>query len=259
MPVPRSLVFRCLLVLGLLLGGGCSSARAEGITVAAAADLKFAMDEVVAGFLRTAPGDEVEVVYGSSGRFHAQIRQGAPYDLFFSADIEYARDLARAGLAASPVRPYAVGRLALWSAASDARPLTLASLAEPRFARVAIANPRHAPYGRRAEEALRAAGVWAAVEPKLVLAENVAQAAQFVQSGSAQAGLIALSLAIRPELASRGGHVLVPATLHQPLTQAFVITRRAAGSALARRFADHVAGPAGQAVLARHGFAPPTE
>ncbi len=244
-------VIMCLVMLA------AAPACAERITIAAAADLKFAMDELVEGFRRARPTDEVEVVYGSSGKFHAQIRQGAPYDLFFSADIDYARELVRAGQAASEVRPYAVGRLVLWSARPDARTLTLASLADARITRVAIANPRHAPYGRRAEEALRAAGVWEAVAPKLVLGENVAQAAQFVQSGNADVGLIALSLALSPELARRGGHVLVPATLHAPLEQGYVITRRAADSALARRFAEHVDSGAGRAVLVRHGFERP--
>ena len=244
-----------LVLLGALLAPAFS--RAEKITVAAAADLKFAMDELVAGYRQSHPADEVEVVYGSSGKFHAQIQNGAPYDLFFSADIGFVQALAKAGLAASEVRPYALGRLAIWSASLDARTMTLASLADPKITRVAIANPRHAPYGQRAEEALRAAGVWDQVEPKLVYGENIAQTAQFVQSGNAQVGLIAQALAISPELASRGGHVLVPDTLHQPLEQGFVITRRAAGNALARRFADHVGSPAARAVMARYGFAAP--
>lgn len=159
-----------LILLLLLLSAlwAPATAWAEKITIAAAADLKFAMDDVVTAFRQTNPGDEVEVVYGSSGKFFAQIQNAAPYDLFFSADIGYVRELAKAGLAASEVRPYAVGRLVLWSASLDARGMTLASLADPRITRIAIANPRHAPYGQRAEEALRAAGVWAQVEPKLV-------------------------------------------------------------------------------------------
>ncbi len=234
-------------------------AHAARITVAAAADLKFAMDEIVAAFTKDRPGDTVEVVYGSSGKFHTQIRQGAPYDLYFSADIAYPRELAKAGFAATAVKPYAVGRIVLWSSAPDASKLTLAALAERRFTRIAIANPRHAPYGKRAEEALRASGVWAQVEPRLVYGENVAQAAQFVQTGNAQVGIIALSLALNPELARTGGYALIPASLHAPLEQGFIVTRRAASSPLAHAFAAHMSGPAARAVLARYGFLLPGE
>ena len=236
-----------------------AGARAEKITVAAASDLKFAMDEIVATFRTANPASDVEVVYGSSGKFHTQIQQGAPYDLYFSADIAFPRNLAKVGLAASEVTPYAVGRIVLWSATLDATRMTLASLADPKVTRVAIANPRHAPYGKRAEEALRASGLWEKVEPKLVYGENIAQAAQFVLTGNAQVGVIALALARSPELASRGGYWLVPAELHEPLEQGFIVTRRAAGNALARRFADHMASKEARAVMARYGFVRPGE
>jgi molybdate transport system permease protein len=242
-----------------LLAAACvlcaaAAAPAETITVAAAADLKPAMDELVAAFRATHPGDEVEVVYGSSGRFHAQIQQGAPYDLYFSADIALPRSLAAAGFAALPVTPYARGRIALWSASLDASRMTLASLADPAIARVAIANPRHAPYGQRAVEALRAAGVWEEVQPKLVFGENIAQAAQFVETGNADVGILALSLALSPQLAGRGSHWLIPESLHEPLDQGFVLTRRAEGNALAHRFADFAIGTTARSVMSRYGF-----
>jgi len=233
--------------------------RAEKITVAAAADLKFAMDEIAAAFRAANPSDEVDVIYGSSGKFDAQIQQGAPYDLFFSADIAFPRDLAKHGLAASDVKPYALGRIVLWSASLDATRMTLASLADPKITRIAIANPKHAPYGKRAEEALRASGLWAQVEPKLVYGDNVAHTAQFVLTGNAQIGLIALSLAINPELAGKGGYWLIPGELHEPLEQGYVITRRAAGSALARRFAEFMGGKPSRAVMTRYGFVLPGE
>lgn len=249
---------RTLLLWLVLLASG-PQAHAGRIVVAAAADLKYAMDDIVATFRQQNPADEVEVVYGSSGKFHTQIQQGAPYDLFFSADIAFPRELARAGLAGSAVRPYAVGRLVLWSATQDASRMTLASLADPRITRIALANPRHAPYGKRAEEALRASGMWESVAPKLVYGENIAHAAQFVQTGAAQVGLIALALAVNPELASKGGHALVPDTLHEPLEQGYVITRRAESSELAARFAAHVGSPQARAAMRRHGFVLPGE
>lgn len=235
------------------------AAQAETITIAAAADLKFAMDEIVATFKAAQPDDAVEVIYGSSGKFHTQIQQGAPYDLYFSADIAYPRGLADAGLAASEVTPYAFGRIVLWSAALDASTMTLGSLTDPKITRVAIANPKHAPYGKRAEEALRASGLWEAVEPKLVYGENIAHTAQFVQTGNAQVGIIALALALNPALSTQGGYWLIPDTLHQPLEQGFIITRRAEGSALARRFADYMGSEPARAVMIKYGFVLPGE
>jgi molybdate transport system substrate-binding protein len=236
-----------------------AAALAEKITVAAAADLKFAMDDIVGQFAQSNPGDEVSVVYGSSGKFHTQIQQGAPFDMFFSADIAFPQSLARAGLVAGEVTPYAVGRLVLWSASLDATKMTLASLTDPKVIRIAIANPKHAPYGKRAEEALRAAGLWDKVESKLIFGENIAATAQYVQTGNAQVGLIAQSLAISQELASKGGHVLIDDKLHSPLEQGFVITRRAASSALAKRFAQHMSSKGARAVMVKYGFVLPSE
>jgi len=249
--------------LGVLLFAGflalSGQARAEKVTVAAAADLKFAMDEIVAAYQKANPGDAVKVVYGSSGKFHTQIRQGAPYDLFFSADIAYPRALTMAGYASSEAKPYAMGRLVLWSAGLEAERMTLLSLADPQISRIAIANPRHAPYGQRALEALKASGLWEKIAAKLVYGENVAQAAQFVQSGNAQVGIIALSLALNPELAPQGGYWLIPASLHTPLEQGYVITKRAAGNAAAKRFAGFMENQAARTALARYGFTLPSE
>lgn len=245
-----------LAVLALLFA---ATAHADKVTVAAAADLKFALDEIVAGFKQSSPADEVQVIYGSSGKFHTQIQQGAPYDLYLSADIAYPHALAKAGFAASGVRPYAFGRIVLWSTSLDASKMTLASLADPRIARIAIANPKHAPYGKRAEEALRAAGLWHKVESKLVYGENIAHAAQFVQTGNAQVGIIALALAVNPELARRGSYWLIPDTMHEPLEQGFIITKRAASNVAARRFADYLDGPAARLVMTRYGFTLPGE
>jgi molybdate transport system substrate-binding protein len=147
----------------------------------------------------------------------------------------------------------------LWSASLDASRLKLEDLSNPALGRIAIANPRHAPYGRRAEEALRARGVWDKVQGRLVYGENIAQTAQYVQSGNARVGLIALSLALNPELAGKGGYALVPDTLHRPLEQGFVITRRAAGNALARGFAEFMGQQEARAIMARYGFKLPGE
>ena len=234
-----------------------TTVHAEKITIAAAADLKFAMDEIVTGFNKNHAGDEVQVVYGSSGKFHTQIQQGAPYDLYFSADIAYPRELAKQGQAASEVKPYAVGRIVLWSANMDATKMTLASLADPKITKIAIANPKHAPYGKRAEEALRSAGLWDKVQPKLVFGENISQTAQYVQSGNAQVGIIALSLVLNPELAKKGGYYLIPDNMHNPLEQGYIITKRGANKPLAKQFADYMGSKQARGVMTKYGFRAP--
>lgn len=235
------------------------AAHAERITIAAAADLKFAMDEIISGFKKAHPGNGIQVTYGSSGKFHTQIRQGAPFDLFFSADIAFPRKLAKMGLAASEAKPYAFGRIVLWSSSRDAAKMTLASLSDPKIARIAIANPKHAPYGKRAEEALRASGLWDRLQSKLVFGENIAHTAQFVQTGNAQVGIIALSLALNPELARKGGYYLIPESLHQPLEQGYIITRLGADKPLARQFADYMGSKQARGIMTKYGFVLPGE
>lgn len=236
-----------------------TSAHAEKITVAVAADLKYAMDEIVTSFNKSHSGHEVEVVYGSSGKFFTQIQQGAPYDVYFSADISYPRELAKKGFAASEAIPYAFGRIVLWSNSMDATKMTLANLTDPKIARIAIANPKHAPYGKRAEEALQGAGVWDKVQGKLVFGENIAHAAQFVQTGNAQVGVIALSLALNPELSKKGGYYLIPGTLHQPLEQGYVITKRGGDKPLAKQFAQYINSKETRKIMTRYGFVLPGE
>jgi molybdate transport system substrate-binding protein len=141
----------------------------------------------------------------------------------------------------------------------DAAKMTLAKLADVNIARIAIANPKHAPYGRRAEEALKASGVWDRLRPKLVYGENIAHTAQFVETGNAQVGIIALSLALNPELAKKGGYYLIPDNLHNPLEQGYIITRRGVDKPLVRQFADFMASRAARAVMIRHGFVLPGE
>jgi molybdate transport system substrate-binding protein len=235
------------------------SAHAESLTIAAAADLKFAMDELLVAFRKANPNDTVAVSYGSSGQFHTQIQQGAPFDMFFSADISFPRELAKRGLATAEPTPYALGRIVLWSSTLDATQMSLASLADPKIKRIAIANPKHAPYGKRAEEALRAAGVWDTVKPKLVFGENIAQTAQFVSTGNAQIGIVALSLALNAGLADKGGYWLIPDTLHQPLEQGYITTQRAVSNGAARRFADYISSKPARAVMTRYGFVLPVE
>lgn len=242
------------------LGVTAAGSPGRQLEVAAAADLKFAMDELVAAFRSAHPEIVVRVSYGSSGNFFSQIQNGAPFDMFFSADADYPRRLTRAGLAPEADEfAYAVGRIVIWApAASPVRTEQGAqALTAPEVRRIAIANPRHAPYGRAAEAALRALGVYEAVKGKLVFGENVAQTAQFVQSGSADAGIIALSLALAPELARQGRYHELPLDSYPRLDQAGLVLGRARDPQAARSFRDFVLGPEGRATLKRYGFFSP--
>jgi molybdate transport system substrate-binding protein len=226
-------------------------------TVAAASDLKFALDELATGFAR-AGGARLRLVFGSSGNLSSQILQGAPFHLFLSADEAFVFRLADAGRTVDRGRLYALGRIGLLVPQGsplepDGRLRDLrAAIADGRLRRFAIANPAHAPYGMRAREALQHARLWDAVQPHLVLGENVAQAAQFATSGAVQGGLVAHSIALAPAVARIARFDLVPATWHRPLRQRMVLLRGA--PAAARDFYDHLSTPAAQAALARHGF-----
>ena len=231
-------------------------AQPTKLTVAAASDLRFALDDLLQAFRATRPGVDVDVVYGSSGKLSTQIRNGAPFDIFFSADRAYAEELAAAGFTAGGPRLYGTGRLVAWSADAALGRLSLDDLVRhPSVKRFAIANPEHAPYGQRAVEALRTRGLYDTVATKLVLGDNINQAAQFVQTGAAQAGIVAYSLVLSPALAGQGAWTLLPQAWHTPLEQAFVVTKRAAALPLAADFVRHLDLPASQALLQRYGFA----
>jgi len=231
----------------------------EKITIAAAADLKFAMEEIVTEFKKVNPASNVEVVYGSSGKLTTQIVQGAPFDMFFSADIKFPRELHKKGLSASEVTTYAFGRIVLWSATLDASKLTMSELSDSSLSRIAIANPMHAPYGERARQALTSLGLWEKVEKKLVYGENIAQTAQFITTGNAQVGIIALSLALSPELSKKGPYLLISDTLHTPLEQGFITTKRAADNISAGKFAVFMDDSLSQTIMKKYGFVVPGE
>lgn len=231
---------------------------AARVRVAAAADLRFALDEVLVAFGGANAEVTVEVTYGSSGNLYAQVANGAPFDVFFSADAEYPRQLEVAGLAEpGTTRPYAVGQIVTWvpaSSALDVEGRGLRLLIDPSVRTVAIANPEHAPYGRAAAAAMRSAGIYEAVEPKLVLGENVSQAAQFVESGNADVGVIALSLALATTLRDKGRFTIVPIDSYPRLEQGAVVLGSAADQEAAAAFLDFVLGPEGRSVLDRYGF-----
>jgi molybdate transport system substrate-binding protein len=237
-------------------------AAAPGPSIAAASDLQFALMEIAADFRRDT-GRRVRLVFGSSGNFRRQIAEGAPFELFLSADEAYIAALAKDGRTEDGGVRYATGRIVLFAAkGSPLRPDAAladlkAAVADGRVRHFAIANPEHAPYGRAAREALQAAGLWDALMPRLVLGENVLQAAQFATTGGAQGGIVAYSLARSPVLAGKGDYVLLPAESHTPLHQRMVLVKGA--GATAREFYRYLQAPAARAVFARFGFTLPGE
>ena len=231
-------------------------------TIAAASDLKFAVEEVATQFEKET-GNKLRLVFGSSGNFYSQILQGAPFQMFMSADEDFVFKLADANKTIDRGRAYAVGRIGIivphgsvLKADADLKDVA-AALKDGRLQKLAIANPEHAPYGARAKEALQSAGIWSAIEPKLVIGENISQTAQFATSGSAQGGIIALSLAKAPSVAKLGDFALIPDSMHKPLKQRMVLIKDAPPAL--RAFYEYLGTPTAQAIMVRYGFAMPKE
>jgi molybdate transport system substrate-binding protein len=233
-----------------------SISASQELRVAAAADLQFAMKDLATDY-QAKTKQPVSVTYGSSGNFFTQIQNGAPFDLFFSADISYPQKLIDSKLAdPQTLYTYAFGRLALWALPEEHLNLAakgLSVLLDPQVQKIAIANPEHAPYGKAAVAALQKAGLYDQVKAKFVFGESISQAAQFAQSGNAQVGIIALSLAISPAM-QQGDRWLVPADLHPPLEQAAVLISASKNKDAAASFLDFVKSPQGKEILAKYGF-----
>jgi molybdate transport system substrate-binding protein len=251
---------RAVLIAMLTLAAATAGAAApqdatrRTLTVAAASDLQAALPELIRRFERDARAS-VTVSFGSSGNFFAQIQNGAPYDVYFSADIDYPRQLvANKHADGATLYQYATGRIVLWTRKSSGIDVKsgLKGLTDARIMRVAIANPKFAPYGRAAEAALRSDKVYDAVRGKLVLGENISATAQLVDSGNADVGIIALSLALGPALRASGTYSEIPASAHPPIEQALVVVSASKNKALAHEFVSYVKRPEIAEVL--HGF-----
>ncbi len=253
------ILLRRLLSL-FIVGAFCThGAGAQQLTVAAAADLQFAFHDLGARFEKQT-GIPVRVTYGSSGNFTTQIENGAPFDLFFSADVQYPQKLVAEGFAEEDsLYRYADGKLVLWVPNDSKIDLNqgMAALLDPAVRKIAIANPKHAPYGRAAVAAMKSAGVYERVESKLVLGENISQTAQFVQSGTADVGLVALSLAVSPGMRSSGRYVEVPAKDYPAIEQGAAILKQSKQKAAAERFLEFMKTPAAKQILEKYGFVVP--
>jgi molybdate transport system substrate-binding protein len=258
----RRTLLACLAALGLATAPLVGHGQDDVPVVAGASDLQFALAEI-AGQFKAETGKAVRLSMGSSGNFARQIRQGAPFEMYLSADEAFVLDLHRDGFTRDEGDLYAIGRIVV--IAPSGSPLEPdqdlanleALLAGGAISRFAIANPEHAPYGRAAREALITRGLWDAVEPRLVLGENVSQAAQFATSGNAEGGIIAYSLALSPQVSALATWTLLPETWHEPLRQRMVLLPDA--GPVAEAFYAYVQEPAARAVFRKYGFVLPGE
>jgi molybdate transport system substrate-binding protein len=233
---------------------------AQEITVAAAADLQFAFQDVAARFQKDT-GKNVKLIFGSSGNFFTQIQNGAPFDVFFSADIDYPKKLEAAGLTEpGTLYQYATGKIVVWVPNESKLDLGhgLSVLLDPTIKKIALANPEHAPYGRAAVAAMKHANVFDKVSSKFVLGENISQAASFVASGSADIGIVALSLALAPAMKQKGRYAEIPSDEYPPLEQAAIILKSSQQKGIARQFIDFLKTPNILELLRSYGFSVPS-
>ena len=231
------------------------------VNVAAAADLKFALDDIAAEFRKNHSDIDLRITYGSSGNFYSQLANRAPFDLFLSADVSYADRLIESGLARKDSKfLYAVGRIVLWvpkDSSLDLSKLGMEAVLDPAVKKLAIANPQHAPYGRAAEAALKTHRLWDKVQDKLVLGENIAQTAQFAQSGTVDAAIVALSLARSPMMRDSGRYIVIPPADYPPLQQAGVILSGAQDTVAAEQLRHFIISPDARKILKNYGFDQP--
>jgi len=243
-------------LLIILLSLTVSSAWAGSLTVVAAASLRFAMEDMAKEFEQRNPGSKIDIVFSSSGKAYAQITNSAPYEIFFSADMDYPARLLKEGYALDEVKQYAVGRLVIWQRRDGPVDLSkgVAGLDNPAVQRLAIANPELAPYGAAAKEALTKQGLWEKLAPRLVMGENISQASHFAASGAAQAGLTAYALALSDDMQRIGEFILVEESMHTPMPLGFVVLKIAEKNPLAQSFGSFVLSPDGKKVLSKYGF-----
>jgi len=243
-----------MLVVILWLFIAFKSSMAEVIRVFAAADLQYALKEIAQKYMKANPQDRVELIFGSSGKGAIQIRKGAPYHLFFSADMKYVEELHREGYIITQPKAYAMGRIAVWVRKSSG--LDPSNFPDILFRanKIAIANWEHAPYGQAAKEALESYGVFEKVKNKLVLGENISQTASYVYSGAVDVGIIALSLTLSPTMKEKGKYWLIPQERHRPIVQGYGITKFGEGSPSSRRFYNFIETKTARDILLKYGF-----
>lgn len=247
------------LFLVLLLLAAPTTRATEKLFIAGAANLVYALDALNTEFKNTERDVVVTTATGASGNLVAQIKNGAPYDLFLSADLDYPEALIKTGDAdAKSLTLFAIGRLVLWTTNPDLDLTDIAAaIRKPIVRKLAIANIDTAPYGRATQQALEKLGVWDAAQPKLVVGENISQTTQFIETGNADAGFVALSVVLSPALKNKGHWIEVPAKLHPPLAQGAVLTKRGAANPAAQRYLKFLIGEHAQKILREFGYGSP--
>lgn len=256
--VEARLMIGAIVIMGIGAWGATrpSVALSGELTIAAASDLNFAFKDLVAEYEKRT-GAHVKLSFGSSGNFFSQISNGAPFDLYFSADIRYPQKLEEAGHAVpNSLYKYAVGRIVLWVPKDSKIDVQkgLDALMDPAVKKIAVANPKHAPYGRAAVAAMQHFKVYDHVKDKMVLGENISQTAQFIESGACDIGIVALSLALAPSMKAAGKYWEIPVESHPPLEQGAVILKNSTNKEAAERFLEFVKGREGQEIMRRYGF-----
>lgn len=246
-----------LIILLIFFSNLAPAQEQQKILIAAASDLKFALDSIVKSFKKSNNG-KIDVTYGSSGKLFEQISGGAPFDIFFSADINYPRLLETKGLTISPIYTYGIGRIVIWSKKINPQREGMNVLLSSSIKKIAIANPAHAPYGKRAQESLQYYRLWDKIKDKLVYGENISQTAQFITTGAADIGIIALSLALSPNMNKESvSYYIIPANSHQPLEQGVVLTKKAKEKSLAKMFMEYIQSANANAIFKYYGFTKP--
>jgi molybdate transport system substrate-binding protein len=246
-----------LLITIFILMNISSSLSADKISIFAAADMKYALDSVRAEFIKSHTKDEIEIIYGSSGKGKHQIENGAPTDIYFSANTDFVQKLYDQGDVVTKPKLYAIGRVVIWSTHENFKPEDgFKNLTAPWVNKIAIANPSHAPYGEKAQQAMESMKIYDDVKSKFVMGENISQTAGFISSGASEVGIIALSLALAPSIENSkyNKYYLIDKDLHKPLEQGYGITKHGKDSKLAKEFYDYIDSKEAKIILKKYGF-----
>jgi molybdate transport system substrate-binding protein len=245
------------ILLSILLFLTVLTVQSQKVNVAAAANLRYVLEEIKTSYVKTYPKAVVTITYGSSGMLVQQIVNGASFDFFMAADNEFPIKLKDKGLTTGPMSTYAFGKLVLYSTTLDVEHLGLSALKDPDVKKIAIANPETAPYGERAEALLKSQGLYNTLKPKIVVGENISQAAQFAFTGNAELGFVALSLALAPDMAGKGSCYVIPSKMYQPIEQACILIKRAVLNTEAARFRKYVLSPVTKPIWEKYGYRVP--
>lgn len=238
-----------------------ASLLAGEVKITAAADLVYAFKEMQAVFEKENPGDKLSIAYGSTGKAYTQIVNGAPYDLYFAADMGYVQKLEEQGMTATKPKPYAYGRIGLWARKDSGIDVSkgMQALLDAKVKKVAIADPSHAPYGVAAVEALKSQAYYNALKDRLVLGENVSQAAQFIHSGASEIGILPLSLGIADAMTKEGNFYLLPGDWHNDIIQGYALLHKGKDNLAAQKFETFIATPQARTIFKKYGFVLPNE